>query len=51
MAAMDAVSNGAYDKPIEDSNFNFGVAVTGNPYSKYLIHFVHASTSTYLYLN
>jgi hypothetical protein len=37
MAAMDASTNGAYDTPIDNANFDFEVAVTGRPYSKYFI--------------
>jgi hypothetical protein len=42
MAAMDAATNGAYDTPIENANFDFKVAVTGRPYSKYFILVMHA---------
>ena len=42
MAAMDASTNGAYDTPIEKANFDFKVAVTGRPYSKYFILVMHA---------
>lgn len=42
MAAMDAATNGAYDIPIEKCKFDFEVAVTGRPYSKYFIRVMHA---------
>ena len=42
MAAMDASTNGAYDTPIDNANFDFTVAVTGRPYSKYFRHVMHA---------
>ena len=48
VAAMDAVTNGAYDQPIDDAKFNFKVAITGFPYSKYLSCVIMRTCSTAL---